>query len=1020
MHRDIRYTKTVQPAKTRHRRVWKPDSSNSKTIGTKNREFCSNKDNNNNNTSDTRRFITKKYTAPSHEHRHEGDDQKIDRYYEDDCEFEEDYIYDEDAGFENEYFDEDVNAYNNDDDDDVIYIKESYGNERVGRYFDKDGLNGDKNSRYDDKDVRYSDRDGRYDDRDGRYDDRDGRCEDGYGRYGDRDHRCNDRDGRYGDRDSRYDDRNGRCDDRDGRYGDKDGRYGDRDGRYGDKDGRYGDRDGRYGDRDGRYGDRDGRYGDIGGRYDVKDGCNDHIDNRYADRDSHYSDKHGRYNVKGGRHDERDRYCDGERYNGNNNSNFERHNNGIEKYEREFFSSTVRKRNRNSLHKADAADIRKKDVRSRLGPRSPVEHEEENLDVDVGYDDSYIDEPQVIYNHLTSPQNLPSRNRLDSSENYRYGGNVDNESHQVEHVEDRIGTYTTSVNQDKRVTKALLDEFGVSITDIADYLRRQIAEKENNGNLTLNQLLEEKFVKNKSTTGVVTPHGNTDTPSTSSGSKKKRSISPELISTGGSSKRDESKRKSESATRKAESSIVKYNSHTNKSLTSSPHSDWTEKSHSTRRRTRPSEKDYGKRSRSPDGKYHTIQLKDSERKSNYSPDRKSHRTHLSSSERESSELKKRWSYDEHQGNIKAKKTSTSSIEAFLINAGNQGVNEFKKQQASQFIASKLQTTAHYQTLKPAIVFPVAPLVIPQHHVMVATPPAPNNPPPIMSPVFIPISTPSDFLPLDTKNDMPKKQNIGAIERNTKEKQTETKTSKASTSSSINETLSLLRKSSGSTHPQETCDINESICDEENEEDTNRDADDDNKTNNNDEKNSSSDDEVSITRVVEPRKNSKKTVIQPVVAPTEPKERLPTASITNGLNRKVFLEDKTDKTTTPSESNSTNVTTANGKEISPRTRVRVPSWFNARLVELFKKHKKVHQLKRAKQNPSGIANNSNRVKELQESLREIDRQYIPLCHKTKGEFIKNGGMSSNSSRTKHEIAVLGFDESIPDIDGPVLI
>jgi len=998
MHRNIRYTKTVQPPKTRERRVWKPDSSNNKTIGTTSRGKLfsrSNNDNNNNNKSDTRRFITKKYTAPSHEHRHEGDD-----HYEDDCEYEEDYIYDEDAGFDNEYFDEDVDVYNNNDDDDVIYIKESYDNERAGRYGDKDGLFGDKEGRYGEKDGRYSEKDSRYGDRDGRYDDRDGR-------YDDRDSHYSDKDTRYGDRDNRYGDKDGRYGDRDGRYGDIDGCYNDRDGRYGDRDGRNGDRDNRYSGRDNRYGDRDGHYGDR--------------DDRYGDRDDRYGDKNSRYDVKGGR--------DGDGYhNGNKNSNYDRHNSSIEKYEREFFSSTVRKRNRSSLDIADTADILKRDVRSRLGPRSPVEHEEENLDVDVGYDDSYMDEPQVVYNHPTSP-----RNRLDSSENYVYDGNIDEShpvDHEVEHVEDRVGTYTAPANQDKRVTKALLDEFGVSITDIADYLRRQIAEKENNGNLTLNQLLEEKFVKNKSTTGVVTPHANTETASaSSSGKEKKSSISPEIIfdraSKSGSLKRDESKRKSEPATRKAESSTVKYNSHTNKSHTSSPHSERAAKSHSTqdRRQNRPSEKDYGKRSRSPDGKYHTVRLKDGERKSSYSPDRKSHRTCLSSSERESSKLKRRWSHDEHRVNNNAKKTSTSSIEAFLINAGNQGVNEFKKQQASQFIASKLQTAAHFQTLKPAIVFPVAPLVIPQHHVMVAAPPAPINPA-IMSPVFIPINAPSatsDFLPLDTKNDMPKKQNIGAIERNTKKKQTGTKTNKASTSSSINETLSLLRKSSGSAHPQETCDINESVRDDENEEDTNEDADNDSETNNDENNSSSDDDEVSITRVVEPRKNSKKTVIQPIVAPIKPKESLPTASITNGSNRKVFLEDKNNKTTTPSESNSTNVTANNGKEISPRTRVRVPSWFNARLVELFKKrHKKVQQLKRAKQDPSGVANNPNRVKELQESLREIDREYIPLCHKTKEEFIKNGGTSSNSSRTKHEIAVLGFDESKPDIDVPALI
>ena len=416
-------------------------------------------------------------------------------------------------------------------------------------------------------------------------------------------------------------------------------------------------------------------------------------------------------------------------------------------------------------------------------------------------------------------------------------------------------------------------------------------------------------------------------------------------------------------------------------------------------------------------------MKDGERKSSYSPERKSHRTRrLSSSERESSELKKQRSYDDRRVNSNTKKTS--SIEEFLINAGNQGVNEFKKQQASRFIASKLQP-AHFQTLKPAIVFPVPPpLVISQHHVVVATPPLPPpiKKPTITSPVFIPINTSlptSDFLPLDTKNDIPMKQNIGTINRDTKVKQTDT-TSKESTSSSINETLSLLRKSSSSAAPQEAVDTDKSVNVDKKE--TNEVVD-INGTNDESENDSSSDDEVSITRVVEPKKKTK-TLIQPVVAPTKPNEtqlnKNNTANTSTVSGRKVFLEGKNNKVTTASEGLSTSETNYIGKETGPKTRVRVPSWFNTRLVELFKKrHKKVQQLKRAKQDPSGVANNSNRVKELQDSIRDIDREYIPLCQKTKQEFMKNGGTSSSSSRSKYEIAILGFDESMPDSDVPAL-
>ena len=742
--------------------------------------------------------------------------------------------------------------------------------------------------------------------------------------------------------------------------------------------------------------------------------------NNYNSNDNVYADEHN---------DDGDNYCFGDENYGYDNNNDQGHvdanEGGIhEKYEREFFSNTIRKRRRKTLDSADG-DGGKRDVRSRLGPRSPVEHED-NI-IGVGYDDAFMGNPQVVYNHPSLQSS--SRSQADGikypPENSR--NNVERDSNEYKQDKNnndllKNDTITANGDFDKQITKAMLDEFGISITDIADYLRRQIAEKEKNGDLTLNQLLEEKFSSAKSTTQENTD----DKIEFTSKVERERTISPSFTF-GNESNSGQSNNVNES---KTESSSRRHNADKGKSRMSSK-SDRSSKEHSgkdhrsrsptsatrsptlEKRQLRPTEKDHGKNC-----KYNTVRIPDRRKKSSYSPGKKSHHDKPSCFERRKSSDEWKISKEVKRSSNLGRRLSTDkkrSIEAILINAGEQGVNEFKKQQASQFIANKLQK-AHFQTLISQVTYPVSPLALPRHH-LVSTP---SINAPAATPVFISTKSPlvtSDFLPLETANDKVMANTHSNILKNDT-KQEEAKVDTSLTRSSIDETLSLIRKSSSSV-PLKTSDIDSSSSSSgvDDKEKINEDVGCETKNNEPGDRQNSSD-EVSITHVVEPQK--KKIVVKPVVTAIEPDDK-PTKSTTTDSGRKVFFNKTTPKEENPITTINNNNNNSKEQQTNQRNRrVRVPSWFNARLVELFKKrHKKMQQLKRAKQNPSAAEENPNHLIELREAMREIDREYIPLCRKTKEEFVKNGGSNNGkSSRKKQEVAPAGFDDSkIFDVADP---
>ena len=706
-------------------------------------------------------------------------------------------------------------------------------------------------------------------------------------------------------------------------------------------------------------------------QYADTDGYNER--NSYNGRENNNSSSIGKYYSR--------------RNSGANNSNYVK----PEKYEREFFSTNVRKRRRSTIDSLEGefhsmGDVgARRDARSSLSPKSPVEHDDVGMD-----DDKVFSDTQLSFDEIS----------MDDEGDEEYSDHDEEKDVYTEPSENTtiVDNNNSAKTVDKQITKSLLEEFGISITDIADYLRRQIAEKEKNGSLTLNQLLEEKFLSttDSSSKNNQNVEEKKNTEETHNPPQRKRSSSPIMFDRSWPSEKDSGTEssKSESSKNGAKGTLhSKQEEHSEKDrLSKSPSSirslrrekrDKRKSEKVSGCRSSPSPRDH-KKSHSPYGRYHTV-------KSSHNRHNHSYGSKIKISKRSSLYERRHFSrYDKHMDPVKR-----ASIAEFLLRAGDRYVDEFKKHQASQFIVTKLQT-AHFQTMSSLtqVTFPAAPLTIPRQHLFAIPVPRPIETPvattPVATtPVFIPIKTPvstPDFVPLvpKTNDDMKTKQSVNDAQGETELKHLPPVKNESPTTSTIDETLSFLRKASSSGPQPPTID------------DDNL----ENKENDNKVYEESTDDEVSITRVVDAKKGFGRVNTTSTVAPISTIQTVEKQAVKD--SRKVFLGENNNKYAAKRSSagtvknvDQTSATTA--KETNTKTRVRVPSWFNARLIELFKqRHKKKQQLKRAKQDP---AIERTHLKGLQQSLCDIDSEFEPLYRKTKEEFLKQQNSGSRNSTKK---------------------
>jgi len=368
----------------------------------------------------------------------------------------------------------------------------------------------------------------------------------------------------------------------------------------------------------------------------------------------------------------------------------------------------------------------------------------------------------------------------------------------------------------------------------------------------------------------------------------------------------------------------------------------------------------------------------------------------------------------------------TDIEEFLIKAGENSVKQFKKQQASEFISNKLQLVRAMNFNPSSVVLPIT-AKFPGSKTNLQLSPSylfsqsstishVVQKQQVILPNFIPLSSSKTILKdeqdhIPTKDDSPLTDDDGnkALDDN---------------SASVDEKLSFLRRSASQQTPptsgedehdsdtKSDTDSNHSDDDDSDSQSVNKESEseceqkdkDESKANSEekqtiedgDNKNEDCEDEVTITRVVDPspKRNNQPVKPSPVKAPS------PKTTQTVRKVRKVFL--KAEPQPAESEKNPS-------PELTSKTKVRVPSWFTGRCIELFKKrHKKIQQLKLAKMDP----NATSRVAELKEVLKDIDREYIPLCKKTKSEYmLKRSG--NNAVNNRNQLESIGLSKS--DLD-----
>lgn len=362
-----------------------------------------------------------------------------------------------------------------------------------------------------------------------------------------------------------------------------------------------------------------------------------------------------------------------------------------------------------------------------------------------------------------------------------------------------------------------------------------------------------------------------------------------------------------------------------------------------------------------------------------------------------------------------------SIEKMLIRAGDESVEQFKEEQVTKFISNKLhmvQSLNFIPTVMESLPFTVpvnslpamtTPVIHPsqQNILMIAQQQIEDvsqtaRPTNISqartaqrsttllatSPTFVSTAattTTENVLQTLSLNELDStskssfededEADDGADEQEDEAQQKESETNNYSDyRNNIEETLSMLKKQSS------RCNSNRKVNDSNSPADksaTKNGAESDGRIKN-------FDDEVTITRVVDSKKHS--TVAGVVSVPYQRKVTVKSADDKSSSNF---------ETTTPATEQSSSIL---------KTKVRVPSWFNSRCIELLKKrHKKIQQLKKAKNDPNAT---DERLGSLKESLRDINREYIPLVRKRESEYMET--LEKNNGKPKNDEKRAGSD------------
>ncbi|XP_066936922.1 serine/arginine repetitive matrix protein 1-like [Clytia hemisphaerica] len=349
-----------------------------------------------------------------------------------------------------------------------------------------------------------------------------------------------------------------------------------------------------------------------------------------------------------------------------------------------------------------------------------------------------------------------------------------------------------------------------------------------------------------------------------------------------------------------------------------------------------------------------------------------------------------------------------AIEDMLIKAADNSVKQYKDHQVSQFIANKIMVHTPHSILQVQSPYPY--LQQQQAMIMQHTQAARNLPAQMTqgqrilpSPGIL--STPGLIATKPITTQRKSKQNVEASKP--------TSSAPKPDESSIAEQLSLLRRSS----TQKPSSVSEDICFEDRKgDDSEVTIKQENIENDATPDASSSEDEVEITHIVNPKgRKSSTTVLKPtiqstVIRPSPGDIHLKSRKVSAPEQTKNESKDNSEQNipVVKSNANLTNIpivsssATSSGG-IKPKAKVRVPSWFTGRCIELFKKrHKKIRQLKHAKQDPKA----SSKIEMIKESLRDIDREYIPLCKKTKSDYF---AQSKNSDKKSNK-SIIGLDDS----------